>query len=169
MLIIKVEPFTNKPQRGYIRKKTIENEDVDQKLTDQWSTNKYISSHFEVYTCTIHEQEKNNQQPTNDNKCHLYKIHVENVTHIIRSCCKMSSRYYLPIWHDVIAKYLYEAIRRSKDPKCKIEYTGNEFIDQDNETEYWWNVAIKTAVKVRYYSARPCEKFSSLVSADRDI
>ena len=57
MLIIKVEPFTNKPQRSYIRKKTIENEDVDQKLTDQWSTNKYISSHFEVYTCTIQEQE----------------------------------------------------------------------------------------------------------------
>ena len=112
---------------------------------------------------------KNNQQPTNDNKCRLYKIHVENVTHIIRSCSKMSSRYYLPIWHDVIAKYLYEAIRRSKDPKCKIEYTGNEFIDQDNGSEYWWNVAIKTAVKVRYYSARPCEKFSSLVSADRDI
>ena len=44
----------------------------------------------------------------------------------------MSSRYYLPLRHDVIAKYFYEAIRRKKDPKCKIEYKGNEFIDQDN-------------------------------------
>ena len=61
----------------------------------------------------------------------------------------MSSRHYLAIRHDVIAKYFYETIRRKKDPKCKIEYKGNEFIDQDSGTEYWWNFAIKTAVKVR--------------------
>ena len=61
----------------------------------------------------------------------------------------MSSRYHLPIRHDVIAKYFY-AIRRKKDPKCKTEYKENGFIDQDNGTEYWWNVAIKTAVKVRH-------------------
>ena len=62
----------------------------------------------------------------------------------------MSSQYYLPIQHDIIPKYLCEDIRRKKDPKCKTEYKGNEFIDQDNGTEYWWNVAIKTAVKVRH-------------------
>ena len=133
-----------------------------QKPTDPWSNNKYISSHFEACTCAIQEQEigtkdliyrkelKNNQQPTNDNKCRLCKVHVEDVTHIISSCSKMTSRYCLPIRHDVIAKYFYEAIRRKKDPKCKIEYKGNEFIDQDSGTEYWWNVAIKTAVKVRH-------------------
>ena len=93
VLKIKAKPFTNKPLHGYIRTKIIENEDVDQKLTDQWSSNKYISSHFEAYTSAIHEQEtgtkdliyrrelKNNQQPTNDNKCHLCKVHVEDVTH----------------------------------------------------------------------------------------
>ena len=54
---IKAESFTNKPLHGYVRKKSIENENVDQKLTDQWSNNKYISSHFEAYTCVIHEQE----------------------------------------------------------------------------------------------------------------
>ena len=57
MLIIKAESFTNKLLHGYIRKKIIEKEDVDQKLTDQWSNNKYISSHFEGYTCAIHEEE----------------------------------------------------------------------------------------------------------------
>ena len=31
-------------------------EDVDQKVTDQGSSSKYISSHFEAYTCPIHEQ-----------------------------------------------------------------------------------------------------------------
>ena len=103
--------------------KIIENKDIDQKLTDQWSNNKYISSHFEAYTCAIHEQEigtkdliyrrelKNNQQPTNDNKCCLCKVHVVDVMHIISSCIKMPSRYYLPIQH-VIAKYFYKAIRR---------------------------------------------------------
>ena len=96
--------------------KIIENKDIDQKLTDQWSNNKYISSHFEAYTCAIHEQEistkdliyrtelKNNQQPTNDNKCCLSKVHVEVVTHIISSCIKMPSQYYLPIQHNIIAK-----------------------------------------------------------------
>ena len=59
----------------------------------------------------------------------------------------MSSRYYLPIRHDIFAKDLYEAIRRKKDPKCKIEYKGNEFIDQDSGTEYWGNAVIKTSVK----------------------
>ena len=66
-----------------MRKKIIEKEDVDQKLTDQWSNKKYISSHFEAYTSTIREQEigakdliyqkkkKNNQQPTNVNKWQL--------------------------------------------------------------------------------------------------
>ena len=62
----------------------------------------------------------------------------------------MSSQYYLPLRHDVIAKYFYKAIRRKKDPKCKIEYKGNEFIDQDSGAEYWWNVAIKTAVEIRH-------------------
>ena len=62
----------------------------------------------------------------------------------------MSSRYYMPIGHDVIAKYLCEAISKKKDPECKIEYKGDEFIDRYNRTEHWSNVAIKTAVKVRH-------------------
>ena len=99
----------------------------------------------------IYQRElKNNQLATNGNKGRLCKVHVEEVTHIISSCSKMSSRYYLPVRHDVIAKYFYETIRGKNHPECKIEYKGNEFIDQDSGTEYWWNVAIKTAVKVRH-------------------
>ena len=86
VLKIKAKSFTNKPIHGYVRKKIIENKDVDQKLTDQWSNNKYILSDFEAYKCAIHEQKigtkdliyrrelKNNQQPTNDNKCCLSKF-----------------------------------------------------------------------------------------------
>ena len=158
----KAEAFKNKPLHGYFRKKVIENEEVDQKLTEQWTNNKYISSHFEAYACAIHEQEigtkdlinrrerKNNQQPSTDNKCRLCKYQVEDVIHVISSCSKMSSRYYLPIRHDVVAKYVYEAMRKKKNPECKIEYKGDEFIDEENGIEYWWNVAIKTAVKVRH-------------------
>ena len=110
VLKTKAEYFTSKPLNGYFRKKIIENKVVVQKLTDQWSNDKYISSHFEAYTCAIHEQEigtkdliyqrelKNNQQSTDNNK-----VHVEDVTHIISSCNKMSLRYYLPIRQDVIA------------------------------------------------------------------
>ena len=76
-------------------------EDVDQKLTDQGSSSKYISSHFEAYTCPIHEQVtgtkdlmngrglKKKQQLTNDNRCHLYKVHAEHVTHLISNCSKI--------------------------------------------------------------------------------
>ena len=32
----------------------------------------------------------------------------------------MSSQYYMQIWHDIIGKYLYEAIRKKKDPECKL-------------------------------------------------
>ena len=92
-----------KPLYGYVRKKIIESEDVDQKLTDQWSNSKHISSHFEAYKCAINEQEigtkeliyrrelKNNKQPTNDNKCRFCKVFLEDVTHIISSCNKMLS------------------------------------------------------------------------------
>ena len=51
-------------------------------------------------------EQKNNQQPSTNNKCRLCKFHVEDVTQVISSCNKMSSRYYLPIRHNVVAKYV---------------------------------------------------------------
>lgn len=56
VLKIKAESVTNKPCM-ITSEKIIENEDAEQRLTGQWSKNKCISSHFEVYTCAIHEQE----------------------------------------------------------------------------------------------------------------
>ena len=140
-------------------KKLRESKDVDQKLTDQWS-NKYSWSNFEAYTCAIHKQEtgtkglifrrelKDIQQTTNDNKFRICKVHVEDVTYIISSCSKISSLYYLPIRHD--CKISIRSHKEKEDPECKVEYKRNELIDQYNGTEYQWNVAIKTAVKVRH-------------------
>ena len=75
--------------------------------------------------------------PTNDNKYCLSKVHIDEAIHIISSYSKISSWSCLQIQHDVIAKYLYKAIRKTKDAECKIEYKGDEFIDQYNGTEYW--------------------------------
>ena len=58
----------------------------------------------------------------------------------------MSSRYYFPLWHDAIAKYVYEH-RMKLAPGCKVEYPADEFIHSEGNVEYWWNLSIKTAIK----------------------
>ena len=90
--------------------------DVDQEMSTSWTSNKYITSHFEGYAFAIKEQEinttdlqyrrdkKSGKQPTSNNRCRLCKYQVEDVSHIISSCSKMSVRYYLPMRHDVIGK-----------------------------------------------------------------
>ena len=60
----------------------------------------------------------------------------------------MSSRYYLSIRHDF--KISIRGHTEKEDLECKVEYKRNKFIDQYNGTEYYWNVAIKTAVKVQH-------------------
>ena len=39
----------------------------------------------------------------------------------------MSSRYYLPLRHDAIAKYVYEQHLMELVPGCKVEYPAEEF------------------------------------------
>ena len=52
----KLESFENKPFHGYVHKKVSEN-NIDQKLTRKWTTNKFMRSHFEAFTCAITEKE----------------------------------------------------------------------------------------------------------------
>ena len=49
----------------------------------------------------------------------------------------MSSRYYLPLRHDAIAKYVYEQHRMKLVPGCKVEYPADEFIHSEGNIEYW--------------------------------
>ena len=68
-----------------------------------------MTSHFEAYACAItkkeigtndliHRLEKLHEQPSaKHNKCQLCKKEIEDVTHILSSCSKMSSRYYIPL------------------------------------------------------------------------
>ena len=80
-----------------------------------------------------------------DNGCRLCKNQVEDVFHIISSCNRMSSRYYLPLRHDVIAKYEQHCMKLA--PGCKAEYPVDKFIHSEGNIEYWWNLSIKTAIK----------------------
>ena len=122
----KLESFENKPFHGYVHKKVSENNNTDQKLTRKWTTNKFMRSHFEAYTCPIteqeisskdliHRREKLHEQPsTTDNKCRLYKKEVEDVTHILSSCSKMSSRYYLPLRHMLLLNMYTKYFRKNQ-------------------------------------------------------
>ena len=61
----------------------------------------------------------------------------------------MSSRCYLPLRYDAIAKYVYEQHRIKLAPGCKVEYPADEFIHSEGNIEYWQNLSIKTAIKTK--------------------
>ena len=140
ILEVKSTLFKNKPLHSYIHRKIAEDNKIDQKLSNNWTNIKYTSSHFEAYACAISEQEVgtkdliyrrqrlNSQPTTNDNKCRLCKTQVEDITHILSSCCKISSRYFFPMRHDVVAKHVYETIRKKENSESKIDYNGDKFI-----------------------------------------
>ena len=134
----------SKPLHGYITKTTLESHEIDKQLSLSWTTNKYITSHFESYAFAISEQEINTkdlnyrrnkaQNPTVyiDNKCKLCKTSVEDVFHILCSYPKMSSLYYLPMRHNIIAKYIFENVMKKIDPHRKIAYS-DELIEVTEE------------------------------------
>ena len=139
--------FMSKPLHGYITKTTLESQEIDKQLSLSWTTNKCITSHFESYAFAISEQEINTkdlnyrrnkaQNPTVyiDNKCRLCKTSVEDVFHILCSCPKMSSRYYLPLRQD-IAKHIFENLMKKIDPHRKITYP-DRLTEVTEEKEFW--------------------------------
>ena len=155
----KSQKFTEKQMHGYLFKKVKEQDQINKSTS--WTTDKYITSHFEGYAFAIHEQEintkdlqyrrdiKSGKTPWQNNKCRLCNYCVEDITHVISSCSKMSSRYYLPLRHDVIAKTVYNEILRKENPdRKKLINNETEFITTVNDKELWWNVAVKTSSKV---------------------
>ena len=62
----------------------------------------------------------------------------------------MSSRYYLSLRHDIIAKYVYEKFRKKSHPGCKLVCNENQFIEKEVQMEFWWNVAIVAPAKVKH-------------------
>ena len=83
---------------------------------------------------------------TSDNKCRLCRRQVEDISHVIGNCEKMSSRYYLPLRHDVVAKTIWNEITGGQSSVLKQD----EFIEVNGYHEYWWNLKIKTGTKLKH-------------------
>ena len=151
--------YLQKPLHGYVSKYISQLQEINQLKSKQWTCSKCMTSHSEAYACAIQEQEigtkdlisRRNKKVglRTDNRCRLCQNQVEDVFHIISSCSRMSSRYYLPLRHDAIAKYVYEQHRNKLAPGCKVEYLADEFIHCEGNIEYWWNLSIKTAIKTK--------------------
>ena len=85
-----------------------------------------------------------------DNKCRLCKAAVEDIVHITSSCPLMSSRFYLPFRHDIVAKELYKRhIKKFTNTVIDTNKLPHETIHKFGDFEYWWNVPILTATKLR--------------------
>ena len=147
---------------SYIWKKISSQEGINLTKTTSWSANKYMTSHFEGYAHALYEQEINTKdlqyrrekkaglQAKHNSKCQLCKVKVEDITHVISSCSNMSARYYLALQHDTIAEAIYTALGKKEDPNAKIHCNKSEFVYNEGRKEYWWNVAVKTAAKVKH-------------------
>lgn len=151
--------YEAKVVHGYIQRKAKTDPSIDSTQSQKWLQDKYLSSHFVSYACAIQEQEiptkyliskRNN---THDNKCRLCKVAVEDIIHVTSSCPLMSSRYYLPLRHDVIAKEIYkEHIKKHTGTVIDVNKLPYESIEKLGDFEYWWNVSVQTASRV------PCNK-----------
>ena len=97
-------------------------------VNQQRSCSKQITSQFEGYLGAIQDHEiptnflvhkrqiDSGQSSTANNKCHLCKINIEDVNHIISSCPKMSTWYYLSLHHDALTKYILKVIIKKNHP-----------------------------------------------------
>ena len=74
---------------------------------------------------------------------------VEDIGHILAGCPQMSSRFYLPLRHDEVAKtFLYSHIKKYNPNKKITLRNESEYTCTEKPREYWWNASIKTATKV---------------------
>ena len=112
--------------------------EIDQLKSKQWTRNKYLTSRFEAYICTIHEQEietkdlirQRNKKVGLDtnNRCRLCNNQVEDMSHVvISSCSKMFSRYYLPLTNHALPRYVYKQHRMKLVPKIDARLNIHQF------------------------------------------
>ena len=153
----RIDAYKSKAMHGYLLNASLKIPGIDHEKSQIWNKDRFLTSEFEAYLHAIQEQEistkylirkrevDNGKEPTINNKCRLCKHKTEDIHHIIGSCEKMSSRYYLPLRHDVVAKTIWNSIR-GKTIATKKE----EFIEKEGDLEYWWNVRIKTGTRVKH-------------------
>ena len=152
------QKYLSKVTHGYITKTIANDPLIDHSASVAWCRDRTLTSQFESYALAIQQQEiytkdllhrRGNSNEIN-NRCRLCKSKVEDITHVISSCPKMSARYYLPLRHDIVAKATFNAIRKLHNSEQNSNTTSypHETIINEGDYEYWWNVPIKTSCKV---------------------
>ena len=157
------EKYKQKSMHGYMTRTIDNNTNINHDISKSWTCGKGMTSQFESYAFAIQEQEiytkdleyrrekKAGKHSTANNKCRLCKYAVEDITHVISGCGKMSARYYLPLRHDVVGKMVLDSLIKKNNPEIQIKRSyGDEFILCEGDFEYWWNVSIKTSVKTQH-------------------
>ena len=150
---------------GYLAREMARKCEVNVSQSVSWQKSKNLTSHFEGYAHAIQEQEISTKfvinkwlldagkTPTMDSKCRLCRQGQEDISHIIGGCSKMSVRYYIPLRHDAVARYIWNALRRKNCEQSsfdKHDRLEGEYIDVWDGREFWWNVPIKTCTRVKH-------------------
>ena len=110
-----MERFKEKQLQGYISLKLEHDLSLDKNQSLSWRRDRYIESKIEGYMSAIIKQEiptkyiqkKWSKNALMSDKCSLCKSGIEDIHHIGSSFPQLSCRYYLPLWHNVIAKCVY--------------------------------------------------------------
>ena len=102
-----MERFKEKQLHGYISTKLKRDVNLDKNQSLSWRRDRYIESKTEAYMPAIIKQEiptKYIQKKRSKNTL------MSDIHHIASSCPQLSSRYYLPLRHNITAKCVYNKL-----------------------------------------------------------
>ena len=134
---------------GFFQRKMKSDANIDFYTSLIRSKNMHTSSLFAGYLNAIMDQEiptrslqhkrevNQSLEPTTDKHCRLCHAGVEDVTHVISGCPHMSARYYLPLRHDALAKYVLRAIIIKNHSEHQYHHSREpEYIKKIDHSEY---------------------------------
>jgi hypothetical protein len=150
-----VEAWLEKPTHGYLHREVKRKSSGSNPASNAWNLPPFMSSHLEGYLCALQEQEietrfLKHQRATNPSQvnptCRHCQSSIEDITHIMGSCPRLSASLYLPMRHNEVAKSVYNTIIRTIDP-CH-EFVSPRPIFQVGPLEIWWDTKIRTTPRV---------------------
>ena len=97
-----MERFKEKQLHGYISTKLKRDVNLDKNQSLSWGRDRCIESKTEAYMPAIIKQEI----PTK----YIQNTLMSDIHHIASSCPQLSSRYYLPLRHNITAKCVYNKL-----------------------------------------------------------
>ena len=113
--------------------------------------------------CSNSRSENSNQIPETQkaNRCWYYTIREQQVQIMqvkcrkcyphFSSCNQISSRYYLPLHHDVISSNVLKMIIKKNHQEGDVKLLNEpEYVIKFHNHEYWWNMSSKTATKISH-------------------